>query len=120
SLHDALPISQRATGAAISGDWAARAAAIVKDKIYPAIDRQRAAVVTLRARSSHDAGVWKLPDGTAFYTGALAFQTNTRRTPDDAHRLGLDQVAELTAKLDTRLRAEGLNSGPVADRLDAL
>ncbi len=113
-------LAQRTQSAAISGDWATQAAAIVKDKIYPAIDRQRAAVVTLRARSSHDAGVWKLPDGTAFYTGALAFQTTTRRTPDDAHRLGLVQVAELTAKLDTRLRAEGLNSGPVADRLDAL
>src|SRR5437660_5054162 len=109
-------LAQRATSAAISGDWAAQAAAIVKDKIYPAIDRQRAAVVALRAKSSHDAGVWKLPDGAAFYTGALAFQTTTRRTPDEAHRLGLDQVGELTAKLDALLRAQGLASGAVADR----
>ena len=113
-------LAQRAVAAGIAGDWAARAAAIVETKIYPAIDRQRAAVQALRAESTHDAGTWKLPDGEEFYAQALAFQTTTSRTPEEVHRFGLEQVKEITAQLDPLLRAIQLSAGTVADRLDAL
>ena len=113
-------LAQRATSAGIAGDWSARAATIVEAKIYPAIDRQRAVAEALRERSTHDAGVWKLPNGEEFYAGALAFQTTTRRTPEEVHRFGLDQVAEITAKLDPLLRAMRLEDGTVAARLEAL
>ena len=33
----------------IAGDWAARAARIVDDEVYPALDRQTAALRALRA-----------------------------------------------------------------------
>jgi uncharacterized protein (DUF885 family) len=116
----ATSLSRRAAKAGIPGDWNARAAAIIESKIYPALDRQRAVAAELRTHASHDAGVWKLPDGAAYYAAALAFQTSTRRTPEEVHRFGLEQVAELSAALDKLLRAQGLDAGPVGARLDEL
>ncbi|WP_164468275.1 DUF885 domain-containing protein [Caulobacter vibrioides] len=113
-------IASRAAKAGLAGDWAGRAAAIVSAAVHPALDRQIAALEAARAKAKGDAGVWKLPDGDAFYADALAFQTTTRRTPDEVHRLGLEQVAELEAQIDARLRRLGLTDGTVAQRLTAL
>jgi uncharacterized protein (DUF885 family) len=116
----ARSIASRAANAGLSGDWAGRAAAIVSAAVHPALDRQIAALEAARAKAKNDAGVWKLPDGDAFYADALAFQTTTRRTPDEVHRLGLQQVAELDAQIDARLRRLDLTKGTVAERLAAL
>ncbi|WP_168193635.1 MULTISPECIES: DUF885 family protein [unclassified Caulobacter] len=113
-------LATRAAKTGLTGDWAGRAAAIVSAAVYPALDRQIAALEAARAKATSDAGAWKLPDGDAFYADALAFQTTTRRTPDEVHRLGLQQVAELEAQIDTRLRRLGLTTGTVAQRLTAL
>ena len=113
-------LAGRATEAKIAGDWRGRAAAVVAGKVYPALDRQIAAVEALRPQARPDPGVWKLPDGEAFYAGALAFQTTTTLTPDQAHELGLKQVADLEAQMDALLRAEGLTSGSVGARVAQL
>jgi uncharacterized protein (DUF885 family) len=113
-------LATRAEKAGLAGDWTTRAAAIVETKIYPALDRQIAAVTALRAKASSDAGAWKLPKGEAFYAGALAFQTTTKKTPEEVHQLGLTQVAELTREIDVLLKAQGLATGSVAQRLTTL
>jgi len=51
----------------IPGDWSAQAAKIAADKITPALDGQIAELEKHRARATSDAGVWKLPDGEAYY-----------------------------------------------------
>jgi len=113
-------LADRARAAGIAGDWQARAARIVADKVYPALDRQIAALQALRATATHDAGVWKLPNGDEFYADALAFQTTVRRSPADTHAIGLTQVAELNAQIDALLKAQGLTTGTVGERLTAL
>lgn len=113
-------LATRAKAAGIEGDWSARAAAIVAQKVYPAVARQQAAVNVLRARAAPDAGVWKLKDGEAFYAGALGYQTTTRRPPEDVHRFGLEQVAALSSRIDALLRAQGMKDGSVPARIDAL
>src|SRR5215217_3209095 len=113
-------LAGRAKEAKIDGDWSGRAAAIVETKVYPAVDRQIAAVAELRAKATSDAGIWKIPGGDAFYAGALAFQTTTTKTPDEVHQLGLDQVKTLSAELDVLLRGQGLKDGAVGERLAAL
>lgn len=113
-------LADRAAEAKIPGDWKARAAGIVEAKVYPALDRQIAAIEALRPQARPDPGVWKLPDGEAFYAGALTFQTTTKLTPEQAHELGLKQVAELEAQMDSLLRAEGLAGGTVGERVGEL
>src|SRR3546814_9762838 len=41
-------------------------------------------------------------------------------TPDEVHKLGLDQVADITARIDTILKAQGMTSGTVGERMIAL
>ncbi len=111
---------KRAAALGLPGDWQGRAAAIVKDKVQPALARQIAALQALRPKATGDAGVWKLPDGDAFYADALAFQTTVDRSPEETHQLGLRQVADLTAQIDALLKAQGLTAGTVGERLTAL
>lgn len=113
-------VADRAKAAGVAGDWAGRAAAILKDSVYPALDRQIAALQALRPTASHDAGIWKIPNGETFYADALAFQTTTLRSPADTHALGLAQVAQLNGQIDALLKAQGLTTGTVGERLTAL
>jgi uncharacterized protein (DUF885 family) len=104
----------------IEGDWGAKAAAIVGGKVYPALDRQIALMEDLAKRSTHDAGVWKLPDGDAFYAMALENQTTTKMSPAEVHKIGLEVVAECTAASDAIMKAGGLTKGSVGERLRAM
>jgi uncharacterized protein (DUF885 family) len=99
---------------------AAQAAKIVAEKVFPAFDRQRALVTELRGKAVHDAGVWRLPDGEAYYAAAAEAATTVRMTGDEIHKLGLEQVAEISARIDTILRSQGISEGTVGARLVAL
>ncbi|WP_294120596.1 DUF885 family protein [Sphingomonas sp.] len=106
--------------ASIPGDWGARATAIVTKDVYPALDRQIAAVEELRKSTPAGDGAWRIPQGDAIYADALAQATTTKFTPDEVHQLGLAQVAEITAQLDTLLKAAGFTQGTVGERLAML
>jgi uncharacterized protein (DUF885 family) len=104
----------------IPGDWAQRCAALVNGKIYPAMQRQVAELKAVRARATHDAGVWRLPKGDEYYAYALRFATTTGMSAEEVHKLGLDRMAELTARADAIFREQGMTRGTVAERLRAL
>ena len=113
-------LTGRTTARAIPGNWAPRATRIVADSIYPALDRQIAAVAAVRAKATHDAGVWKLPDGGAYYAWELNYATSTDLSPDAVHQMGIDQGAELDGRMDAALKKQGFTQGTVGERLAAL
>lgn len=113
-------LASRARTAGIAGDWSARAGAIYERQIVPALDRQIALLERLQSRAVHDAGVWRLPDGEAYYAQALRIQTTTDQTPDEVHRIGLDLTRELQAQAEVEFRALGMTKGSIADRFAAL
>ena len=41
-------------------------------------------------------------------------------TPDEVHAVGLEQVASISAEIDTILKAQGMTEGTVGQRIDAL
>jgi uncharacterized protein (DUF885 family) len=102
------------------GDWRARAAALVRDRVAPAMDRQIAELARHRVRADSRAGMWKLPDGEAYYGWALRAATTSSLTPDEVHLMGLAQIAELEARMEPLLRAQGLTRGTVGERMTAL
>ena len=104
----------------IAGDWEARATKIYGDGVLPALDRQIELVRSLRAQASHDAGVWRLPDGDAYYRASVKSWTTTELTGDEIHRQGLDLVKELSARADEAMRAQGLSTGSVGARYRGL
>jgi uncharacterized protein (DUF885 family) len=113
-------LARRAAERNIAGDWAARATRIVEGEVYPALARQADAVRNQRADAVHDAGVWRLPDGEAYYQYGLRYATTTSMSADEIHQLGLDQMAELSARADEIFRAQGMTRGTVAERMGAL
>ena len=101
-------------------DRADRAAAIVERAVFPALDRQRTLVTELRAKATHDAGVWRLPDGDAYYVAAAEAASTVAMSGDEIYRMGLEQVAEIGGRIDAILREQGMTQGSVGERLVAL
>ena len=113
-------LTRRTAEKGIPGDWGARATRIVSTEVYPALDRQIALMRRLRPSARKEAGLWAVPRGEAIYAAALAGATTTNLTPDEVHRMGLEQVADLSGQIDAILRAEGMTQGSVGARLAAL
>ena len=104
----------------IPGDWTRRAIAIVNKAVYPALDRQIALMTQLRPTTKPGDGAARLPDGEAIYAEALRQATTTNFSPAEVHQMGLSQVAEISAALDTILRSQGFTKGGIGERLAAL
>ena len=113
-------IARRTKAKGIAGDWEGKAAAIYNDKVGPALDRLIDQAKAMRAAAVHDAGIWRLPRGDEFYAAALRFSTTTKMTPDEVHKLGLDQAKEISARIDGLLKAQGLTQGAVGERIASL
>jgi len=113
-------LAGRAKSKGIAGDWAAQATALYDGKVVPALDRQMALLESLKPKANHDAGVWKLPDGEAYYAHMLAAQTTSRITPDEVHKLGWDVTRELSARADVLFKQLGFTKGTVGERYIAL
>jgi uncharacterized protein (DUF885 family) len=113
-------VARRTKEKNIPGDWSGRAAKIVQDKFYPALDRQIALVKEMQKHAVHDAGVWRLPDGDAYYRASLENWATTDKSAAEIHKLGLDVVADTTAKLDVLMKAQGMTKGGVGERLRAM
>ena len=99
-------------------DPSAKATQIVETMIYPALDRQTALLASLK--TDDRAGVWKLPDGDAYYRWLLKASTTTDLDAETIHQTGLRQNDEIGAKMDDLLKAQGLTQGSVGERVIAL
>ena len=112
-------LSERAKAANITGNWAQQAQAILQSEILPALSRQIELMKSLRANTPKGDGAQRLPDGEAIYAAALEAATTTKFTPKEVHRIGREQVAELSAELDKILKSQGMTKGSVGARLAA-
>ncbi len=110
----------RKAGALNLSGYDARAAALVDEKVKPALVRQIEALEAIRPKAVHDAGVWRLPDGEAFYAAGLKSNTTTTLSAKEIHAMGVEQVAEITAEIDGILKSQGMTQGTVGERVQAL
>ncbi|HEY0646823.1 DUF885 domain-containing protein [Phenylobacterium sp.] len=113
-------LTQRAAEKGIGGDWKAQGERIVTADVYPALDRQIALMKSLQPRATTEAGVWKLPDGEAYYRDALKNFTTTTLTPKEVHQMGLETAKELNARAEAILAKQGMTKGTVGERIAAL
>ena len=93
---------------------------IATDTIVPALERQLAEIRLQRAHATGDAGMMTRPHGAEWYAWALRTSTTTRRSAEDLHAMGVAQLADLHARMDTLLTGLGLTQGSVAERAMAL
>jgi uncharacterized protein (DUF885 family) len=115
-----LALERKAREAKLPGDWAGRCEDIVAKQVYPALQAQHDTLKAMRAKAGHDAGVWRLPNGEAYYRWLLKEGTSTTLTPEQVHKMGLEQNKAIEARMDGLLRAQGLTQGSVGERMTAL
>ncbi|MBU7589519.1 MAG: DUF885 domain-containing protein [Sphingopyxis terrae] len=104
----------------IAGNWGPRAEMITRETVVPALERQLAELKAQRPKATMDAGMWARPHGDEFYAWALRASTTTRMTPDEVHKMGLEQLEELHGRMDPILQKLGYTQGSVGDRMNAL
>lgn len=116
----AQSLATRAKAKRIAGNWGARAAKIIEGAVYPALDRQIALMTALRGKTAAGDGAWRIPGGADIYAAALAQATTTSLSPDEVHKIGLEQVADISSQIDAILKGAGMTQGTVAERLTVL
>jgi uncharacterized protein (DUF885 family) len=88
----------------------AAAVAALMESVGPAYEELIAWATADRAASDEVAtGVWKLPDGPAYYVERLAASTTTEMSADEIHELGLAEVARIQAEMETIKRQVGFD-----------
>ena len=92
----------------------------ITDNVYPAYHKLIDYFNALLPRTTTDDGVWKLPEGEAFYAYALRKSTTTTMKPDEVHELGLREVARIEGEMRMLLDANGFAGRPVAEAMEAL
>ncbi|MCP5057442.1 MAG: DUF885 domain-containing protein [bacterium] len=100
--------------------WIERARAVVAEGIQPAYLRMDAVLARFEAESNDDAGVWRLPDGDAYYHWALRGHTSTSLTPDEVHQLGLREVARIHGEMKKVFAERGTPTDAPIAALQAL
>jgi uncharacterized protein (DUF885 family) len=101
--------------------YAARAARLVEEGVYPAYERLASQVELALQETNDEAGVWRLgEEGEAFYQLALTSYGAGVKSGDEVHELGLSEVARITAEMDALLKSISMTQGSVAARMEQL
>jgi uncharacterized protein (DUF885 family) len=101
-------------------DFQGRVEKEITGQVYPAYHRLIDYFTALLPKTTTDDGVWKLPDGDAYYAYALRSNTTTSLKPDEVHALGLQEVARIEAEMRGLLDANGFAGeaiGPAMEKL---
>ncbi len=77
----------------------ARAELALLESVKPAFDAIVAWAEKAQLTATTDDGIWKLPDGEAYYNYLLSNFTTTNMTADEIHELGLREVARLHGQM---------------------
>ena len=83
------------------------ATAALKGPFQAGVKETIAAIEALRPKSQGPNGVWKLPDGDAYYKAQIKFWTTTDMTADQIHQVGLDEVARIKGEMDGIMKKVG-------------
>jgi len=92
----------------------------ITTQVYPAYQKLIAYFQELLPKTTTDDGVWKLPDGDAFYAYTLRSNTTTNTPPNEVHELGLREVARIEAEMRAILDSNGFAGQPIGVSMDKL
>lgn len=70
------------------------------DSVKPAYDNLMMYWNQLEKKANEDDGCWKFPDGGKFYAVSLKQTTTTSLSPEEIHRLGIDEVKRIHAEME--------------------
>lgn len=75
--------------------------------VKPAYESLIAAVQEIESKADTTDGVWKFPEGDAFYNNRLARRTTTDMTAQEIHEIGLSEVARIHNEMRAIMKKVG-------------
>jgi uncharacterized protein (DUF885 family) len=97
-----------------------KVATAIESSVLPGYQHLTEYLKALLPQTTTDDGVWKLPNGEAYYAYMLKQHTTTDLTPAQIHQLGLDEVARIQQQMLTTLQAQGISGDHVPTMMKAL
>jgi uncharacterized protein (DUF885 family) len=92
----------------------------IQNTVYPSYQKFIQYFERLESKATTDDGVWKLPDGDAFYAYILRSHTTTDMKPEEVHELGLQEVARIQTEMRTILDGLGITGKTLSQHMDDL
>jgi uncharacterized protein (DUF885 family) len=101
-------------------DFQARVETAINSAVYPSYQKLIDYFQGVLPKTTTDDGVWKLPNGDAFYAYVLRQNTTTTLKADELHDLGLREVARIEREMRVLLDANGFAGQPIGASIDKL
>jgi uncharacterized protein (DUF885 family) len=93
---------------------------LVATEVIPGYEGMIALFESMRPQASHDAGIWRIPEGDRIYAAALQSSTTTALSADEIHALGLAEVERIEKEMVAILDAQGIQGATLAERIQQL
>lgn len=101
-------------------DFQTRVESAISNAVYPFYQKLIDYFKGILPKTTTDDGVWKLPDGDAFYTYILRHNTTTTLKPNEVHELGLREVTRIEGEMRVLLDANAFAGQPIGAAIDKL
>ena len=93
------------------------AAQLVATEVIPGYQAMISLFESMLPEATHDAGIWRLPNGDAIYSAKLQSNTTTQYSPDEIHATGLAEVDRIEGEMLDILDSQGIAGGSFAERV---
>ena len=100
-----------------AGQLLDEAAQLVTTEVIPGYEAMISLFESMLPEATHDAGIWRLPDGDAIYATKLQSNTTTQYSPDEIHATGLAEVDRIEGEMLDILDSQGIAGGNFAERV---
>lgn len=97
-----------------------RANTLIERRARPAVAALRAEIAAMIPQGRPEAGVWAQPMGAEFYAANVRALGDTPLSPDEIHRIGIDEVARIAGEMNAHLTRMGMPDGSIGARMTAL
>lgn len=88
-------------------DFKKQVAYEIEKTVFPAYKNLIAYFEKVNEKATNDAGVWKFPNGDAYYRYQLKQMTTLDLDPEKVHQIGLSEVARIKKEMNAILASEG-------------
>jgi uncharacterized protein (DUF885 family) len=99
---------------------ARRATTALQKRARPAFAALRDVIAAMLPLGREESGVWAQPQGSALYAHNVRGLGDTPLSPEEIHRIGLDEVSRIASEMNKLLTKQGLTSGSIGERMAAL
>ncbi len=106
--------------AATAETFMAEAARLVSTEVIPGYVAMIDLFESMLPEATHDAGIWRIPNGEAIYAANLRSNTTTQYSADQIHETGLAEVDRIEAEMLDILDGQGVTGADFASRIRVL